>query len=548
MTTLKVLWQKVTGSNNTRNVDSVNNKNISSVILINLLLALASLGKDILLAWYLGTSAQADAFLLAYFVIDTIGNNLLASALGVAIIPVLSGLNERGENQRLNNVTRLLVVYTLVISVALSLLIFGMRHGVLSWVGAGLGGPSRQLSTELLSLLIPSIIVFPLINIGVSIMQVHNRFIIPAFAPVLFNIVFLIGLTYLLFDKIPLSIGVYGIALVIMVGLFLMLSLVWIPILKYRLVALPSLRSINTFLGDQPYEITKQRFLFWSSDLVDVWKNFLPYLLTILFPQIIYLVERYMASHLETGSISGLNYAFRLVQFPIWVFIAALSTVLFPVMAKLLAMGDREGFNKILMNSIYSTSVFTIPLCIILFVLRVPIITILLQRGEFSSHSVVITANIMVGYTLAIVFQGFSLILVRAFLVEGRVSYALFAAAVSAIMTISFDFVLVPLVGAIGLGYGAAIGSLINFTMLYMLLSRSIRLHFSPWRKLSKITLANIPLLLSTVIFSQLWILVVENRTFIFKVGYAVVVILVCIPVYWLSLRFFRVELFEKEM
>lgn len=529
---------------------SVNNKRISSIILINLLLALVSLWKDILLAGYLGTSAQADAFLLAYFIIDTIGNNLLANALGVAVIPVLAGLYESGEDQRLNTLTRLVVVYTVTISTLIAFLMFGMRFGLLSWVGAGLSEPSRQLSVGLFTLLIPSVVVFPLINIGISIMQVHNRFNIPALAPVLFNAIYLIGLSYLLYFKTPLVIGVYGLAQFIIIGLLVMVSMVWLPILKYRLIVLPTWASIyNSLFRNKIDEVIKQRLLTVSLDLVTVWKSFLPFLITLLFPQIIYLVERYLASHLETGSISGLNYAFRLVQFPLWVFIAAVSNVLFPVMAKLSLIGDKQGLNKVLMNSIYFTSLFTIPFSIILFVLRVPIISILLQRGEFSSHSVVITANIMAGYTLTIIWQGFSVIWVRASLAEGRVFYALLAAAISAVSTIGFDLILVPLMGAAGLGYGAAIGAIINFSTLYMLFSRFSHFQFSKlFIGLLKIVLANLPLLLVTVLFSQLWVRIAGIGTFGSRFGYAAVVIIVCLPVYWLSLRFFRVELFEKEM
>ena len=507
---------------------SGDNRKISSVALINLVLALVSLAKDLFLAGYLGTSAQADALLLAYFIVDASGNGLLGSAVGVAIIPVLAGLQASGEQQRLIKLARSLVVYSVVISTALAYLLFLTRFGLFSWVGVGLSEPSRQLSIGLFSILIPSLVVFPLINIGVSIMQVNNRFNIPALAPVLFNAVFLIGLIFLYYFNIPLLTGVYVIALFILISASMMLTLVWFPIIKGRLV---------TFSG-----CSKQRFL--SSDLGAVWKDFAPYLLTLFSPQIVFMVERYLASHLETGSISGLNYAFRLVQFPLWVFIAAVSTVLFPALAKLSKIGDRYGFNKVLTNSIYYTSVFTIPFTILLFVLRVPIITILLQRGEFSAHSVVITANIMAGYTLTIIWQGFSVIWVRASLVEGKVFCALIAAAVAAFATISLDIILVPLLGAAGLGYGAAIGAIINFATLYKLFSRFSLLKFSQlWRGLFKILLANVPLLFVTLMFSQVWVRIAENGTLSSKLGYGMVVIIVCSLVYYIGLKLCGVKL-----
>lgn len=157
---MKAFWQNVKYSNNMSNMTSGNNKTISSVILINLLLALVSLGKDILLAGYLGTTAQADAFLLAYFIVDTVSNNLLASALGMAVIPVLASLHGSGEHCRLIKVARGIVMYTVVISTLLAFIMFGIRFGLIAWVGAGLSGPFRQLSVGVFSLLIPSLVVF----------------------------------------------------------------------------------------------------------------------------------------------------------------------------------------------------------------------------------------------------------------------------------------------------------------------------------------------------------------------------------------------------
>lgn len=510
--------------------------------MINLVLALVSLIKDIVLAAYLGTSVQADAFLLAYFIIFAFGNNLLASALGVAVIPVLAGLHQNGERQRFIRLTVYLVVYTVIITTLFAFLMFGIRFGLFSWLGAGLSVTSRELSISLFILLTPSLVAFSLINMGMSIMQVNNRFNIPALAPVLFNMISLIGLLYLNYSNIPLEIGVYALAFITIFGILAMLVIVWIPILKYRIVAFADcVFGLRTMFIDRSSDFYQRSFLF--PDLIAVWKSFFPYLLTILFPQIIFLFERYLASHLETGSISGLNYAFRIVQFPLWVFIAAVSTVLFPVLAKMSAIGDKQGINNELINSIYVTSLFTIPFTIILYVLRIPIITILLQRGEFNSHSVEITSSIMAGYTLTIIWQGFLVIWVRAAIVEGKVSYALIAAAVSAALNISFDIIFVPILGTTALGCGAAIGAMVNFGVIYMLFSRFSNLHFSHLsRGIFKILLANVPLLFITILFSQLWARVAESGTFIFRIGYVVIVMIGCISAYWIGLRLFKVR------
>lgn len=537
---LKVFWQKSEIEFPVEHRAEDHNKNINSVIIINFLLAFVSFGKDILLASYLGTSSLADAFVLSYFIVDTIGNNLIAASLGVAVMPVLAGLHTSENHQRFVKVTRYLVVYTFLISIGIALVMFMTRYGLLSLVGGGLSVSSQLLSVALLTLLIPTLILFPLFYIGISMNQVYNRFNIPALSQVLFNLVFLIGLFYLIKTHVPFYSGVYSLALFICLGVLVMTMLVWIPILKERWRCSARRLSISVIKTKSAYML-KPKLEKYSEELLEIWKNFLPYLLTSLFPQLVYMFERFLASHLEAGSISGLNYAFRLVQFPIWVFIAAVSAVLFPLMAKLFAKGDKQGFNEELKNSIYLSSIITIPFSIILFTLREPIITVLLQRGQFDAHSVSITSTIMAGYTFTIIWQGFSLIWVRASLIEGKVSYAFYAAALGALTSIGFDVVLVQLIGAAALGYGAAIGSVINFATLYILLSHHSRLHFSPWRGLSKIVLANLPLLIVVYCFNLLWQHLGVDGSILMRLGYCLLAVVICIPVYWGGLRVFRV-------
>lgn len=281
-----------------------------------------------------------------------------------------------------------------------------------------------------------------------------------------------------------------------------------------------------------------------SSDLLTIGKNFLPYLLTILFTQLTYLVERYFASQLESGSIAGLNYAFRLVQFPLWVFVAALSSVLFPIMAKVFALGQKDRFNELLTNSIFMTLLITLPLTIILYVLRVPIVSIMLQRGEFSNYSAAITTHIMAGYTFTIIWQGFAVILVRAALTSGRVYIALLAAAFSAVATLSFDAIYVPILGAAGLGFGATLGAIVNFSLLYFLYFGWVKWKTTYAIRVMKILVANLPLVILALLFSRLWDYIEQaQRLVAYQFGYVALVILVCLPVYWLSLKICKVTL-----
>ena len=169
-------------------------RNTVYVIMINLTLALAAFGKDVFLAAYLGTSSEADVFLLSYFVVDTIGNNLIATALGVACLPVFAQWHVHSERQLFIQTVRSTVFFSLILTGFLALLMWVERGLILTMFGGKWPHSILELGMLVFSIILPALIIFPLLAIGTSILQVYSKFIIPALAPVLFNLVFFVSL------------------------------------------------------------------------------------------------------------------------------------------------------------------------------------------------------------------------------------------------------------------------------------------------------------------------------------------------------------------
>ena len=418
------------------------------VILINLVLAVVAFGKDMFLAAYLGTSAEADAFLVSYFVVDTLGNNLLATALGIAGLPVLAGLKMQGLKQRFNKAVLAMAVFSLLAGGILTLLMWMGREPILDLFGSGLTPATVRLGTSVFSIILPAMVLFPLASVGTSILQVHGRFSLPALGPVVFNAVFLAGLIGLWQATIPPAQGVRWLGMAILAALCTMLITLWLPIFK----------SGQVRLGRLGWGL--------SSELQAVFRRFLPYLAVIMSTQVTYAVERYLAAGQGIGNVAALNYAFRLVQFPIWVFVAAVSNVMFPAMAKAYSRGENPEFRRLVRKSLGACILVTVPVMLILFLGRRPIVALLFERGAFSAYSVGITATIMGGYTLTIVWQGVSTILLRALLSIGRTGLGTIAAWLAFIVNVGFDFSTVPVIGVSGIGYGAALGAFINALLL----------------------------------------------------------------------------------
>lgn len=499
---------------------------VTAVAVINLILAATALLKDVFLASYLGTSPEADAFLLAYFIPDTVGNNLLASALGVACVPVFSRLYVAGDPLRLYRTVTGCVIFFAAVSLILLAVFSLAENKVVNAVGSGLGADTRDLCLELFGMILPALLFFPLAGIGISVMQVYNRFNIPALAPVLFNFIFLCAILYVYVMSVPIREGVYLLAASIMAGAVSMAALIWIAVKKHRIRAVVRLHFAD-LAGI-------------SGDLRGIFRVFLPYLMILLTFQLVYTVERYLASGLEVGSIAGLNYAFRLSQFPLWVFVAAVSAVAFPAMSKSTGLGQVSEMTDTFNKSLGLVFIITLPLAICLFVLRVPVVSIVLQRGSFDAASVQVTAGILAGYSLAVVFQGVVTICMRAFLAIGRYYPPLIATTFSCAFNIVLDFILVKYFGSSGLGYGAAAGALLNSVILLVLLNRELNLEVNKHLAyFTRVMAANLPVLAVAGIFYETWQFVGAGMGA--RLAYALGVVGLALPIYILSLSKFKI-------
>jgi peptidoglycan biosynthesis protein MviN/MurJ (putative lipid II flippase) len=214
----------------------------------------------------------------------------------------------------------------------------------------------------------------------------------------------------------------------------------------------------------------------WSqtekTDLRQAAVVFIPYIFILLSTQAVYFVERSLAARLDTGTVAGLNYAFRLSQFPIWVFVTAVSAVMLPALSKLTVLGNKHEIHRVLANSMKQIVLISFPTALCLYILRIPIVVTLFQRGAFDSSSVQITAEILEGYSIMVIGQAVSAIGLRYFLAEGRLGYPIVVFAATAALTILGDFLLVPLIGAKGIGYAAAAGTGLNACLLTAMMLR----------------------------------------------------------------------------
>lgn len=432
---------------------------------INLILALAALFRDITMAAYLGTSSPADALLAAYFIPDTMGNLLLGASIGLACVPTFSALYAQGRIKRLAQTLCRAVGGILLLAISVTLIFILFRTELITNLGKGFTNETLQLCHRLFLIILPTLALFPLAAVGSALLQTLNRFTIPALAPVLFNLVFLGGIILPWYLRLPPEKGVYTASWSITLGVFAMVILVWSSVFLVKTSYLDISRDIQK---KPAYDTSK-----WS-ELKEIGSTFVCYLAVLLTAQSVLYVERYLASQLGEGSIAVLNYAYRLSQFPIWVFVAAVGAVTLPEMARNLELQKQQALRATLTRSITLVLIITLPVSVIFFVLKVPIVSILLERGAFDRNSLYATTGVLAGYSLSITGTSLVYILLRYFLAIRKMLIPLLISLFSALFSIAADYVLTSQFGISGLGYGAFLGSLFYSGLLVFLTQRGM--------------------------------------------------------------------------
>ena len=208
-------------------------------------------------------------------------------------------------------------------------------------------------------------------------------------------------------------------------------------------------------------------------------KLMLPGILGSSVAQINLLFDTLIASFLVAGSVSWLYYSDRLVEFPLGVFVIALSTVILPSLSRSHANGSEDEFSRTLDWALRLVLLIGIPSAIGLFLLSRPMLATLFNYGDFAADDVSMAGLSLMAYALGL--PGFMLIKVLAPAFYSRkdprtpVRIAVIALITNMVLNLVF---VVPMVRLgiqgphAGLALATSIAAWVNAGLLYRTLKR----------------------------------------------------------------------------
>jgi putative peptidoglycan lipid II flippase len=197
--------------------------------------------------------------------------------------------------------------------------------------------------------------------------------------------------------------------------------------------------------------------------------------------QVNVLVNSVFASQLGDGPTFWLTVAFRLMQLPLGIFGVALGTVSLPLLARLAAAGNRDGFRTELARGIRLAFLMTIPASVGLIVLANPIISVLYQHGRFTADQAQQAAGCLQYYAFGLIGYASLKVLVNAFYAIDRRKTPMFVsfAAVGLNLLFNWFFTWHLHWGERGLAFSTACIATSNFLVLYLLMRRELGRFYS---------------------------------------------------------------------
>lgn len=346
------------------------------VATITILCKILGFVEKLLLAYYFGTGVEVDAYIVA-FSVPFFSFIVLREVLEPAFVPTFIRVcKERGERGG----WKLASVIANALAIGLgAMIIIGLvaAPSLASILAPGFTDEGRALTIKLIRMILPALLFMGLSSLTTAILHAHKRFTLPAVSEAVFR-----AAPLLFFYALS---GLTGLVIGVVIGALGKLTLQTLGLWRRLKSYLPSL--------DLRYSPV-QRVGLLATPLF--FGSFLSYL---VWP----FVDNIFASTLPPGSVSALAFAKKMVETLTLIFPYALGVVIFPFFSELALKTDRQGLSQALTGAMRAMIFICTPITIGLISLRVPIIRLLFERGEFDFASTQLTASPLMYYSLGLI-------------------------------------------------------------------------------------------------------------------------------------------------
>ena len=405
-----------------------------------------------------GAGYAYDAFVVAFRIPNLLRDLFAEGALSAAFIAVFSEYDtKRGPEATWQLASNVLIFFAVLISV-LTLIGMYMAGPIVNLLAPdfNLIPGKTELTVQLTRIMFPFLLFVSLAAVVMGMLNTKGKFFIPALSSSFFNLGSIVGGLTLawLFPRFGQP-AIAGMAWGTLLGGALQL-----------MVQLPALRNIGF------------RFRFHCNladpGLQRILLLMLPAIIGLSATQINIFVNTNFAASCAEGSVSWLNYAFRLVQLPIGLFGVALSIAIMPVLARQVAEKDMDSLKQTFTSSLILVFALAIPATAGLILLAEPIIRLIFERGAFTAIDTVQTASALSWYACGLFAYSAIKVMVPVFYAVGTTRFPVIGSFLGVAANILIIILVIDLMQHRGIAMATSLAMSCNFLFLAIILHRKL--------------------------------------------------------------------------
>lgn len=404
--------------------------------------------RDMFRAAYFGTDLANDAFVAAYglFYIPIL---LLTSMISSTMIPLYIDARAQGGLKRANRFASNALNMFALFSAALIILMMVFCRPLVHLIYPGYDQVRLDMTVHMTNIMMPSM-VFVMMSIMLSsILNATKHFIAAQLTGFALSLGVIVSTVWFspVYGSDALPWGVFAAGLL------------------QVLILIPALRKDFRYsMILRPRDDRLKKMLTLGA----------PAMLSMTVTEVSHAVDRFIASGLNQGDVSAMDYAFKLISFISGVIGVPITTIMFSRMSERAAARDKKGIADIVTQCVEVLAMVLLPITCIGGALSDDIIRAAYTRGAFTQQAMHVTSGVFLSYILGVVSFCISDLLNRAFhsMQKTRLTMwvSLFVMTTNAIISI----LLARFIGVNGLALGTVISSFMGTAILLVLLRKNL--------------------------------------------------------------------------
>jgi putative peptidoglycan lipid II flippase len=410
--------------------------------------------REILKVRFLGIGAIADAFIIAERIPHVLRKIFAEGALSASFVPVFVRKVKTKELENPNGLMTISFLFFEGIVFLLCLFVFLFPHIVLKIIAPGFSAEQVGYAIPFLRILFPLIFFISSSALLAGALNAVNHFFIPAFGPVLLNIVYISSLLTCLYFRL----SVYYLCVGILFGGFLMFLMHMFTYFRYHF-------SFSWF-----DEKSVQAFKL-------VLKKFIPSLVGVSIIEINMFFDVVIASFLPKGSVSLIYYSGRFVGLPVGVFAIGFATVLLPQFSRI-ASYAKGRFNFYVLETAKFISFFMIPAMLFFMFVAEPFFKYILLRKKATPADIWEIKWLFIIYATGLVFFCVNKVLVNIFYSLHDTKTPTFALAMATVVNFVCNVIGMLIWGSFGIVGSTAVSAVALTGFFFMFLKKKHNILF----------------------------------------------------------------------